>query len=288
MTVRRLLVGVALALAVSSLAVGCGSSGPSEETSNELESTLAHYKVYLQKNGQKLTHWADTIVLKVDEKSFSKAGSRYAAARVPYGHLAPAAQSFPTLNTRIDALERQVPPDEFGGFHEIEKAIFWEKSTYGMKPVARQLRIDIEELTRRLNAAQLEPTQIIDGADQILEGVVENEAWGYAELWAHNDLADVAAKVEGADAAFEAAKPLLSEGDPELVRRIETQLRRTFAKVGEYGILAREPEQARDREPGISFIVYDQPTQEEKWEISQRLEALAEVFSEAKSALADA
>jgi iron uptake system component EfeO len=282
--VRRLPAGVALGLLVVSLASGCGS-GASAETSQQSQGALTEYQAYLNKNSAKLLHWAETIVLKVKEGSFPKAASRYAAARVPYGHVAPAAQLFGPLNARIDALESEVPPDKFGGFRLIEKTIFWEKTTISLGPVAKQLRLDVEELQRRLDSADIQPAQALTGANKVLDGMLTNEVWGNAEPWSHIDLTDIAAKAEGVNAAFAAAKPALADKDPELVARIEAQLRELFAKVGEYGTLAREPEQARDREPGISFVVYDQIPQKERWELAQPLKVLAGLLSQAEAQL---
>lgn len=276
--------GVALGLLVVSLASGCGS-GASAETSPQSQSALSEYKAYLNKNSAKLLHWADTIALKINEGSFSMAASRYAAARVPYGHITPAAQLFGSLNAHINALESEVTPDEYGGFHLIEKTIFWEEGTIGMIPVAKQLRLDIEELQRRLDSADLQPSQALAGANKVLDGMLTNEVWGNAEPWSHADLTDIAAKVEGVDAAFAAAKPALAEKAPDLVARIEAQLRKLFAKVGKYGILAREPDQAREQEPGISFVVYDQLTQKERWDLAQPIKVLAGLFSEAEGEL---
>jgi iron uptake system component EfeO len=284
--VRRLLASLALGVIVASLA-GCGGeSGASAETAQRLQTSLAQYETYLQENSEKLLHWANTIVLKVEEGSNPKAASRYAAARVPYGHLAPTARLFEPLNKRIDGLEDEVPPDEFGGFHQIEKAIFWEKTSSDMGPVARQLRKDIEELQRRIDAADLQPSQILTGANQTLEGVIEHEIWGVAELYSHIDLTDIAAKVEGIEAAYNAAEPEVAESDPALAKDIENQLEEVYARVGKYGILARDPEQARDREPGISFVVYDQLTQEERWELAQPLKVWASLLARAEAELA--
>jgi iron uptake system component EfeO len=282
---RRLLVGIALVLLVICFAGGCGS-GSNGEDSEQSQAAIAKYKDFLNKSSAKLLHWAETIGLKVKDREFPEAGSRYAAARVPYGHVAPAAvQLFGPLNTRIDPLEREVPPDEYGGFHLIEKTVFWEETTISLGPVAKQLRLNIEELGRRLDAADIQPSQAIAGANKVLEGMTTNEVWGNAEPWSHTDLTDIAAKVEGVDAAFAAAKPALADKDQELATRIEAQLHKLFAKVGEYGTLAREPEQSRPQEPGIAFVVYDQLTQEERWDLAELIETLSAMFAEAEAEL---
>jgi iron uptake system component EfeO len=286
---KRLLLACAPLVLLTACLAGCGSGGSeaNAETVQALQKSASQYRTYLDRNGAKLNHWADTIALKIDEGSWSKAGSRYAAARVPYGHLAPTAQLFEPLNKRISGLESEVPPSEFGGFHDIEKTIFWEEGTEDMKPVARQLRKDIEELNRRIASRNLQPAEVLAGANTVLEGVLTNEVWGIAEPFAHIDFTDIAAKVEGVEAAFKAARPAIAESDPDLVRRIEAQLKAVYEKVEAWGTLAREPEQARDREPGISFVVYDQVPQKDRWELAQPIKALAATLSQAIEELPD-
>jgi iron uptake system component EfeO len=275
----RILASVAVSLLMVG-AFGCGGNGSNEASQRE-QAAQARYRTYLQKNAQKLTHWADTLTLKIAGGENSKAGSRYAAARVPYGHLAPAAENFARLNRRISGLEPEVPPGEFGGFHELEKAIFWEKTSSEMKAVARRLRLDVEELGSRLDSAELSSGEIVAGAIAVLRGVQANEVWGEGEPWAHCDFTDIAAKIEGVDAAYQAVLPQLEEQDPDLAKQIEAQLRKAYTEVGENGIFAREPEQARAREPGISFVVYDQVTQEERWELGELVTALTDLMARA-------
>jgi iron uptake system component EfeO len=277
---------LALLLLTAMIASGCGS-GASGEPAPESRSTSSDYKIYLDENVEKLQRWVDTIVLKAKEGSFPKAGSRYAAARVPYGHIYPAAQLFGPLNTRMDALESQLPPGEYAGFHQIEKTIFWEETTETVGPLAKQVRANLEELQRRIDSADLQPGELLGGANEVLKGVLVNEIWGIAEPYSHIDLVDIAAKAEGVDAAFAAAKPALATEDPELAAEIEAQLRKTLADIGEYGILASDPDQARPQEPGIAFVVYDQLTQEERWDLAEPIKELVSLLSQADEKLAD-
>ena len=59
--------------------------------------------------------------------------------RIRYERIEPVAESFGDLDPRIDARENDVPTSEFGGFHRIEKALWEEETTKGMKPVAEEL-----------------------------------------------------------------------------------------------------------------------------------------------------
>ncbi len=269
----RPLIGTAAMLLILALA-GCGSgdSGPSKKTLHELAAAKSEYQAHLKENSEKLTHWADTIVLKVAEGSAPKAASRYAASRVPYGHVDPVAE---------------LQGGEPRGFAPIEKAIFGEERTAGMTPTARQLRIEVEALERRIAAAPLRPAELLEGANAVLRKIVDEEIPAKTERFCKCNLVDVAAQLEGVDASFEAVEPMLKEENPELAAKIEKQFGKAFAEVGEYGILAREPEQSRPREPGIAFVVYSELSPEAIQEVAEPIEALAQLLVEAEDQLPD-
>jgi len=258
---------VALGFAVLLLGCGGGGAGPSAETSRQLRESLAGYETYLQKNSAKLLHWTETIVLKVDEGSVPKAQSRYAASRIPYGRLDPVAD-----------LSQELP-----GYREIERGIFGDESTAGLTPVAKQLRIDAESLRQQIAATDHRPDQILAGAGQVLDEVLESGLLAKSEPNYPALLSTVAAQTEGVDAALRAVEPLLAEADPELLARIEAQLRKTYEKVGEYGTLAKDPEQSRPQEPGIAFVVYSEFDAKTIGEIAQPIEALADSVAEAEA-----
>jgi iron uptake system component EfeO len=257
-----------IALGAAVLLVGCGGGddGPSAEASRQLRESLAKYETYLQKNADKLLHWTETIVLKVDEGSVPKAQSRYAASRIPYGRIDPVAD-----------LRR-----ELEGYREIEEGIFGEESTAGLAPVAEQLRLDVEGLQQQIDSADLRPPQIVVGANEVLGEVLESELPGQSEPNSGTTLTTVAAQTEGVDAALKAVEPLLAEADPQLLARLQAQLRKVYEKVGEYGTFAKDPEQSRPQEPGIAFVVYSEFDPKTIREIAQPIEALAELVARAE------
>ncbi len=55
----------------------------------------------------------------------------------------------------------------FGGFHRIEKALFADKSTAGMAPLADQLMHDVLELQSRIGALVIPPNKMVGGAASI-------------------------------------------------------------------------------------------------------------------------
>ena len=259
---------IALGLAVFLLGCGGGNDGPSAETSRQLRESLASYETYLQKNSDKLLHWTETVALKVDEGSVPKAQSRYAASRIPYGRLDPAADL----------------GHELAGYREIERGIFGDEST-AATPVAKQLRIDAEGLRQQIASADYRPDQILAGAGEVLDEILESGLPAKSEPNYEALLSTVAAQTEGVDAALRAVKPLLAEADPELLTRIEAQLREVYEKVGEYGIFAKEPEQSRPQEPGIAFVIYSEFDAKTIDEIAQPIESLADLVAEADAQL---
>ena len=90
-----------------------------------------------------------------------------------------------------------------------------------MAPVAEQLLADVEELQQKVKSVDLQAVQIANGANELLGEVSASKITGEEERYSHIDLVDFEANVEGAEAAFEAVEPLLSEKDPKLAKEIE-------------------------------------------------------------------
>ena len=249
---------------------GCGGeSNLSAETSRQLQASIAEYETYLQRSSQKLLHWTETIGLKVKEGSVPRAQSRYAASKVPAGHIAPVAEL----------------PTELPGYRRIEEAIFKDESTAAMMPVARQLRLDVENLQREIESADLSPGQIVAGANRVLDEILEQQLPGKSESYSGTTLTAIAAQVEGIAAALRAVKPVLADANPELLARLEARLRKVYEKVGEYGTFAKAPEQSRPQEPGIAFVVYSEFSPETIREIAEPIEGLAGQMAQAEDEL---
>ena len=87
---------------------------------------IAQYRGYLEHNTDELVEETKPFVAAVIAGNVAEAKSRYAAARIPYERIEPVAESFGDLDPRIDARANDIPPNEFGGFHRIEKALWAE------------------------------------------------------------------------------------------------------------------------------------------------------------------
>jgi iron uptake system component EfeO len=264
----------AAAVLVALAAWGCGSSDDDstaatsggQERSPQAEAAVADYRAYLQENADALVATTKPFVAAVAAGDLAEAKARYAPARIPYERIEPVADSFGSLDPRIDARENDVAAAEFEGFHRIEKALWEEETVAGMAPVARQLQRDVEALAAKVKAVELAPTQIADGANALLGEVSASKITGEEERYSHIDLVDFEANVEGSEVAFEAVKPLLDESDPDLSGEIEADFKMVFNSL--------EPYRTAD-----GFVPYTELTKADTKKLALAIDTLAEKLS---------
>jgi iron uptake system component EfeO len=253
------IVAVFCLLAVFSTA--CGSDAETAEAlkpaavESAEEAAIQKYHWYLEHKATSLVDWTTQLWGQIVAGEAGKAESRYATAQVQLGQLEPAAQLFPSLELRIHGLAPPQQGGELVGFHRIEKPLFTQESTRGLKPVAKSLVADVGRLHYNLKAAELQPVQIATGAKEVLDEVSTTKIAGKAEPYSHIDMVDIAANVEGAEAAFEAIRPLLASEDLKLVQEIEAQFVKVYEALQPTGQAAREP-QTREPAAGARFILY--------------------------------
>jgi iron uptake system component EfeO len=245
------------------------------EGNPQSEAAVSGYRDYLEQNAQQLVATTKPFVAAVLAGDVSEAKALYAAARIPYERIEPVAESFGSLDPRIDARENDVPADEFEGFHRIEQALWEEGTAQGMAPVAEQLQADVEELAEKVETVELQAVQIANGAVELLGEVSASKITGEEERYSHTDLVDFEANVEGAEAAFEAVEPLLKSSDPELVEEIEEDFETVYAQLEPY-------------EEGDGFVSYTELTQADTRKLAQSIDVLAEKLSQVPAAIASA
>jgi iron uptake system component EfeO len=237
--------------------------------SPEVEKAIADYRTYLEENTTELTANTKPFVAAVVAGDVAKAKLLYPAARIPYERIEPVAESFGDLDPRIDARENDVPANEWGGFHMIEKALWEEDTAKGMAPVAEQLLADVEELEAKVKNVDLQAVQIANGANELLGEVSASKITGEEERYSHIDLVDFKANVEGSEAAFEDVEPLLSESDPALAKEIEADFKEVYASLKPY-----------ETNDDVGFVLYTDLTKADTKKLAQGIDALAEKLSQ--------
>jgi iron uptake system component EfeO len=246
---------------------GTGSDGE--------KGAVAQYRQYLEHNTDELVEQTEPFVAAVVAGDVAKAKSLYAPARAPYERIEPVAESFGDLDPHIDARANDVPANEFGGFHRIEKALWAEDSADRMAPVAEQLLADVKELQGKVKTVALQTAQIANGANELLGEVSASKITGEEERYSHTDLVDVEANVDGAEAAFEAIEPLLSKQDPKLAKEIEASFEDVHASLKPY-------------RRGDGFVSYPVLSKADTRKLAQEIDALAEELSRAPAQIVGA
>jgi iron uptake system component EfeO len=240
--------------------------------SPEVEQAISEYRAYLEENTAELTAKTKPFVAAVVAGDVAQAKTLYPAARIPYERIEPVAESFGDLDPRIDARENDVPLNEWGGFHKIEKALWEEGTAKGMAPVAEQLLADVEELEAKVKNVSLQAVQIANGANELLGEVSASKITGEEERYSHIDLVDFKANVEGSEVAFESVEPLLSKNDPELAKEIEADFDTVYATLKPY-------------ERGEGFVSYTELTKADTRKLAQSIDTLAEKLSQVPAAI---
>lgn len=232
-----------------------------------IEAAVSKYRDYLEENTAELVAATKPFAAAVIAGDLAEARALYPAARVPYERIEPVAESFGDLDPRIDAREGDVPANEWEGFHVLEKALWEEGTSGGMAPVARRLQADVEELARKVATVELQAVQIANGANELLGEVSASKITGEEERYSHIDLVDFEANVEGAEAAFEAVKPLLEAKGAALGEEIEADFESVYSSLEPY----------RD---GPGYVSYLDLTAADTRKLAQGIDALAEKLSQ--------
>lgn len=243
------------------------------ESSPEVEDAIADYRSYLEENTAELVSATEPFVAAVVAGEVDKAKALYPAARIPYERIEPVAESFGSLDPKIDARENDVPASEFEGFHRIEKALWEEETARGMAPVAEQLLADVEELAEKVKTVELQAVQIANGANELLGEVSASKITGEEERYSHIDLVDFEANVEGSEAAFEAVKPLLEPENADLAGEIEADFKMVFNSL--------EPYRTED-----GFVLYTELSKADTKKLAVAIDTLAEKLSLTPAAIA--
>ena len=237
------------------------------ESSPEVEAAVARYRSYVARNTDELVAETRPFVAAVVAGDVAKAKLLYPAARIPYERIEPVAESFGSLDPRIDARENDVAKSAWSGFHVIEKALWEEDTTKGMAPVAEQLEADVAALAAKVETVELQAVQIANGANELLGEVSASKITGEEERYSHIDLVDFEANVEGSEAAFKAVEPLLSRQDPKLAKEIEADFSQVYAALVPY-------------ETAAGFVSYEELTKADTRKLARSIDTLAEKLSQ--------
>jgi len=297
--VRRLAVFVGTLFCF--VVVGCGEPPPSEEqggggsapetTAEATDETTAEETTMVEVGGSPdldeaadayEEYVAEQIVLLEDRTEpfvdavlagkVEQAKELYAPAREPWERIEPIAAQLGDYDPEIDAREGDVPDEEWGGFHRIEKALWVEETAEGQEEYARGLIEDVRNLRGEIESLELEPVDLVTGSVELLNEVSAGKITGEEERYSHTDLYDIQANVEGSEAAFDELKPEVAGEDLALANDIEEGFDGVYEELDQY-------------RRGDGWVSYEKLGEAERRALSQKVDALAEPLSRAGQVL---
>jgi iron uptake system component EfeO len=267
-------------------------TGQAAETTGDVAELLlqaaSDYGDYIGVQAGYLVTATDELDKAVVAGDLAAAQRAYAKARPFYERIEPVAESFGDLDPDIDAREGDVPAARWKGFHQIEKALFAEKSVAKAKPFLADLIANVgtlKKLTDQLskdtaakNGKGYQPDEVANGAATLLEEVQTSKITGEEERYSHVDLLDFASNVEGSQQAFAALAPALDKIDPVLSKPISDRFKTLITLLDGH----------RDDKALGGYTLYTDLSKGEVKKLSDALLAVQEPLSQVSAKVASA
>ncbi|MCX3059630.1 iron uptake system protein EfeO [Streptomyces beihaiensis] len=253
------------------------TGGTVAERDPRLDKAVADYRTYAQEQADQTLPKVKTFTDAIRKGDLAGAKKAYAPSRIGWERTEPIAESFgnidPKTDTRADGLEQG---QKWTGWHRLEKAL-WQDKKIGAdeKALATQLDKDLRNWQQRVGKAVITPTSMANGAKELLDEVATGKVTGEEERYSHTDLVDFKANVEGAEKAYDLLKPVAAKNDPALAKELDKQFAALDTLLDKY----------RQDKGGYDFISYDKVGKQQRKELSDAVNALAEPLSKLAAAV---
>ena len=203
--------------------------------SPEVEKAVADYREYLEENTAELVGATEPFVAAVVAGEIDKAKPSTPPPASPTSGSSrwpsPSATSTPASTRAKTTCRRANSVASTGSRKRSGKKTrpkAWRRSPNSSSPTSKNWQ-------QKVKTVELQAVQIANGANELLAEVSASKITGEEERYSHIDLVDFEANVEGAEAAFEAVKPLLGERDPKLAKEIEADFEAVYNSLEPYG-----------------------------------------------------
>lgn len=253
------------------------AGGSAAKRDPRLDKAVADYREYAQEQADATVPLAETFAKAVKAGDMDAAKKAYSPSRLGWERTEPIAESFgdidPKTDTRADGLEAG---QKWTGWHRLEKAL-WQDKKIGAeeKAVADQLVTDLKDWQKRVGKAEITPTSMANGAKELLDEVATGKVTGEEDRYSHTDLADFKANVEGAQKAYELLKPVARKNDAALAQELDKRFAALNTLLDTY----------RTDKTAYDFTSYDKVTKDQRKELSDSVNALAEPLSKLAAAV---
>ncbi|MEH2008639.1 iron uptake system protein EfeO [Nostoc sp.] len=243
----------------------------------QLVGAIAEYKVYVTKETDQLVADNKSFTDAVIAGDLAKAQKLYPSTHVHWERAEPIAELFSdldkTMDSRADDFAKKEADPAFTGYHRIEKALFQDKTTKGMKPFAEKLQKDGLDLQKRIATLTIEPKNMVGGAADLIEEVAATKISGEEDRYSHTDLWDFSANVDGSQKIVELLRPVIQKANPDLLGRVDANFTKVDQKLAKY------------KTPDGGFATYDKVSETDKKDMKTAIAALSEDLSQLRGTL---
>ncbi|MFC6153569.1 iron uptake system protein EfeO [Nocardioides yefusunii] len=259
------------------------------EDAKAVETAVANYVSYTQAQVAELVPNVQEFADAYKAGDDAKARELFPIARINYERIEPTAEQFGDLDPKIDYRKPGAEAEglEFTGFHRIEMDLWLDEAMKnypdekvtaldeaGRAKVGDQLVADVKALYEKVHADDfaLSLGDITNGAIGLLDEVAapDGKLPGEENEFAHTDLYDFYANVEGAEVAYLNVRDIAEakgEDGKKLVADLDQQFKAMKDLLATYG----------DYDQG--FVFYDTVKQPQRNELGAALNALSEPMS---------
>jgi len=271
----------------------------SGEDAEQKQQAVDLYAAFVKDQVGQLAPAVSEFVAAYESGDDEAARTQFPVVRAYYERIEPVAEALGDLDPRIDYREVDAVAEglDWTGFHRIEKDLWvpaadalnadgetsawqdWAPSTEAERAAfGDQLIADVQELYDYVHSDDFQDSLdaqgiagISNGAIALLDEVATGKIQGEEDWWSGTDLSDFAANVEGSKMAFSLVRDFaVAQGDEgaTLADEIDAGYADLEAALAQYGSL----------EGG--FVVYTELTDDDKRELTDLINALAEPLAQ--------
>lgn len=250
----------------------------SEVTLRKFLGPLSEYRVFVMLEAGQAVERARALRGAIARGDLDAARRAWAEARLPYRRIEPVAQRISDLENAIDPAAAYLAGREadpaFTGYHRLEYGLFAQGSTEGLGPVADRLVADLETLSQRLGALSIAPGLMValpaEAAAQAATAWIPSGE----DPWAHQDLPELAASLDGIAKPAGLLAPIAAGVDPALPGQIDAALK-----------AARDALAAAEAEAAQAGGGYDRLPAERREALAAAFNGLAETLGRLEPAI---
>ena len=236
----------------------------------DLVGPVSDYKIYVTEEIGELVTQTQAFTDAINKGDLATAKKLYAPTRVHYEAIEPIAELFSDLDKAIDARaddhEKQEKDPGFTGFHRIEYALWVEKSTKNVGPIADKLMADVLELQKRVATLTFPPEKVVGGAAVLMEEVAATKISGEEDRYSHTDLWDFRGNFDGARKIVELVRPLIADKEADFLKMVDANFDTVDKTLLKY-------------KDGDGYVTYDKLSEDDRKVLAAAVNTLAEDLS---------